>query len=274
MNGIGLDEVLFTFLDVETTGLNPAVRGGDRICEIGLLRCRGGEELAAYHTLINPGRPITAGAQAVNHITDDMVADAPPFSGIVKKALAFLEDAVLVAHNAPFDMSFLNLQLSILRMPELKNTVVDTLPLVRSLYRFPSNSLGSLRRYMGLDVRAEHRAMEDVRTLRGVFMHMVTELKGRGVETLEQLRQVQEKGSLGFYRGAVILPPEIEEAVRKAEDVRIRYVSAGGLYTERVIRPREVEVRGGSVYLVAYCYMRREERSFRLDRIVEMTSLT
>lgn len=269
-----MDEVLFTFLDLETTGLNSAIRGGDRICEIGLLRCRGGEEIAAYHSLINPGRPISPAAQAVNHITDDMVADAPPFSKIVEKALPLLEDAVLVAHNAPFDLSFLNVQLSLLVIPELKNQVVDTLPLARSLYGFPSNSLGNLRRYMGLNIRGEHRAMEDVLTLRDVFLHILADLKEKGVGTLKQLKELQEKGSLGYYRGAIILPPEMEEALRRAEDVRIRYVSAGMRPTERVIRPLKVEARGGSVYLVAYCYLRREERAFRLDRIVEMTPLT
>jgi len=267
MDNANLEKVIFTFVDVETTGLNPSY--GDRICEIGLLRWKDGEELASFQSLVNPGRPISPGAQAVNNITDAMVADAPSFEGIADRALALMEGTVLVAHNAPFDMSFLNMQLALLRKPELDNRVIDTLALARSQYDMPSNSLGSLRLYMGLAPREEHRAMGDVLILRDVFVRMMKDLKGRGVETLEDLVEAQRRTRRESCGRGVMLPPEIEEAIGRGARMRIRYLSGNQRETERVIRPLEVEVLRDTVYLVAYCYLRKEERTFRMDRIVE-----
>lgn len=272
MNRVPLDQVIYTFLDVETTGLSAST--GDRICEIALLRCRGGQELDAFQTLVNPGRPISPGAQAVNHITDSMVADAPPFGSIAGRALESMEGAVLVAHNASFDLSFINRQLTLLDMPRLDNPVIDTLALARRHYRFPSNSLGNLRRYMGLPQREEHRAMGDVLTLKDVFMRMVADLEGKGVGTLDGLMEAQRSGNRSYKAPEIILPPEVDEALKKGGRMKIRYVSGSRQDTERVIRPLRVEIRGSAVYLVAYCFLRNGERSFLMDRIVEITPLT
>src|SRR5262249_44167342 len=83
-------EITFCVLDVETTGLNPKL--GDRICEIALLKTRNTETLATFHTLVNPGRPISPAASAINNISDAMVKDAPSFAAIAPEILAFTQD--------------------------------------------------------------------------------------------------------------------------------------------------------------------------------------
>src|SRR5262245_52270452 len=118
-----LSEVIFCFLDVETTGLDPYL--GDRICEIAVLKTQGEQTLDVFHSLINPGRPISPGAYAVNHISADMVKDAPYFSELAQPFLDFIKETVLVGHNARFDMSFLATQLGGLNLPRPQNHVVD-----------------------------------------------------------------------------------------------------------------------------------------------------
>src|SRR5262245_63540410 len=107
-----LEGVTFAVVDVETTGLDPA--GGDRVCEVAVVRGRAGAILDSWSTLVHPGRSIPRGAQRINNITNTMVRGAPPFAQIASDLLARLEDTVLVAHFAGFDLGFLNRELALL----------------------------------------------------------------------------------------------------------------------------------------------------------------
>jgi DNA polymerase III epsilon subunit family exonuclease len=265
---IPLDEVTFAVLDVETTGLSPHF--GDRICEIALLRCRGGRELGRFQSLVDPGRPISPGARAVNGITDEELIGAPTFAEVAATVLDFVEGSAIVAHNAPFDLSFLSRELELCRCSAITNVIVDTLALARHCYRFPSNSLGSVARFLGVEICGEHRALADVVTTRGILELFLADLVERGVTTLGQLMEAQG-GRIGLHRReAVPLPPQIEEALEGEGRLLLRYVSARGEETVRMVTPLFVEAYGGCFYLVAMCHLRHEQRSFRLDRIVEM----
>ena len=268
IEGQPLEQVQFTVLDVETTGLVPEL--GDRVCEIALLHFQGGRELKRFHSLVNPGRPVSPGAYAVNGITEEELVDAPLFAQIAPSVREILQGSVLVAHNAPFDLGFLDAEFDLCRLPTPANPVVDTLALARRCYRFPSNRLGSVARYLGVNTCGEHRALFDVLTTKALLEQMLIDLSEHGVSMIDHLVAAQG-GPIGWpRRESIPLPPEIQEALTGDGRIWIRYLSAGGRETHREVTPLRVTVRGGYLYLVAVCHLRNEQRTFRLDRVLEM----
>ncbi|HEY1011361.1 MAG TPA: 3'-5' exonuclease, partial [Herpetosiphonaceae bacterium] len=124
-----LHTVPFVLIDLESTGLD--AQAGHRICEIAALRLEGRQVTGEIDQLVNPGRSIDPDAFAVNGITGEMVAGAPGFQQVVPRLLPVLDGAVLVAHNAYFDVAFLTTELQALGLPPLANPVIDTLALAR-----------------------------------------------------------------------------------------------------------------------------------------------
>lgn len=157
-------------IDVETTGIDPA--GGHRICEIAMLKFLCGDVIDSLVSLVNPLRPMSPGASAVNGITDPMVAGAPLFGDLFPGILAFIENDVLVFHNAPFDLSFLRAEARIAGGEWPGNPVVDTLRLARRTGRFRSHSLSVLCGELGI-VAAFHRAEADAYAAGKLLLHLV-----------------------------------------------------------------------------------------------------
>lgn len=265
-----IDEVPLAYVDVETTGLSP--QGGDRVCEVAVLRCQGGQVLDAVQQLVNPQRPMGAGAYAVHGISDDMLRDAPTFDAVADDVLELFDGAVLVGHNTPFDLGFLAAELAPLQVPLPPVVALDTLRLARRHVSSPGYSLGVLAAALGVGVDGRaHRAMVDVLTTRAVLQHLVEALWPVGVRTIEQYIAAQG-GPLALERRRPIVdvPPLILDALRRHRPLLLRYRSERGEVTERIVQPLGVTNRGGGVSLVAHCHLRNAQRSFRLDRIIEM----
>jgi DNA polymerase-3 subunit epsilon len=264
-----LGEIPFAIFDVETTGLSPAY--GHRVCEIACVRLSQGAEVAHFESLVDPGRSISPGAFSVNGITPELLEGAPPFHVIGDDLLALMEDAVLVAHNASFDLGFLATEVQIAELAPPEGPVVDTLALSRRMYDLSSHSLSALA--YALQVRAEptHRAMSDVQATCLILDRILWDLDRRWqVETLGQLLAFQG-GSIPYpHPRALPLPPTIAEALSARGRVYIRYVDARGMETERLIRPIHVNEQRGFLYLTAHCFRAGDVRTFRLDRILEM----
>ena len=129
-----LDELTLTVVDVETTGLYPAY--GDRVCEVGIVCAQGETILDTYQTLVNPQRPISPGAALVNGLSDADVTGAPLFAEVAEAVLEKIDGAVLVCHNAPFDLSFLEAELRRLGLPWQPEGVIDTLDIARRYFHF------------------------------------------------------------------------------------------------------------------------------------------
>ncbi|HAG52681.1 MAG TPA: DNA polymerase III subunit epsilon [Alphaproteobacteria bacterium] len=163
-------EIVF---DTETTGFSP--QEGDRLVEIGAIetvdRIPTGK---VYHVYINPERTIPEEAIRVHGITNEMIADKPTFAEVVSDMLEFFDDSPLVAHNAQFDMNFLNFQLGLENLAELSNPVVDTLKIAKK--RFPGQrvSLDALcKKYeIDLSVRKYHGALLDAKLLGDVYLEL------------------------------------------------------------------------------------------------------
>jgi hypothetical protein len=122
--------VPFVALDLETTG---AKAGAGKITEVGAVRIEGMRIVDQFQTLVNPQRAIPPMITKITGITQSMVADAPRIEEVIPGLLEFLEGAVVVAHNAPFDVGFLNYELHRLRSRRLGDGAIDTLPLSRAL---------------------------------------------------------------------------------------------------------------------------------------------
>ncbi len=268
MLDLPLSEIPLVFLDTETTGLAP--RFGDRIVEIALVRFRGGAMENFYNTLVNPERSISPGAARVHGISDREVASAPRFREIARAICAELEGAVIVAHNAPFDLNFLAHEFYLARVNAPGNLALDTLTLLRRYFRFRSNALSRVADELGIEKETSHRALADVLTTRGVFEYIVAELKPR---TLRELLHMQG-GPIAWAdtepHQEIPLPPALEEALRTRRKLFLCYVDEFGGKSERWVSPVDVRLHKGYVHLRAYCHLRQAERNFRLDRVVEM----
>lgn len=251
------------FLDVETTGLSPWF--GDRICEIAILRCQGEEILGSFDTLINPERSISPGAARVNGLSDAQVADAPHFAEVTGQVMPLLMDAIIVCHNAPFDLGFVSSELNRLSQDLPPVDVIDTLELARTYFDFDSNSLQSIADHLMIDRSGAHRALADVLTTRDVLEHFLVKLKRLPLDEL-----VDEYSPPAAATAALDLPPLIQEAFASKKRLLIRYVDKKGYETERWITPKQVLVLNDTIYVAAHCHLRDEDRHFRLDRITEM----
>ncbi len=263
-----LGNITFTVVDVETTGLDP--NGGHRICEVALLRYRLGRVEDTFESLVNPQRPISAGASVVNRLTDWHVADAPVFAQVAERVRLAMEDSVLVAHNAAFDLGFLAAEWRRLSWPPRLGFTVDTLRLARSRYAFRRNSLSDLAR--GLAVRSDivHRAMGDVWTTARVFERMLVDLQRQHVVTLGDLLDAQGGNVLWPEAPVLQVPVALKTALAERRRLWLRYRGQDGRISERWVEPLDVTANERSTYLVAYCLQRGEQRVFRVDRILEM----
>ena len=126
-----MKNVTFVVFDTETTGFSPAK---DRLVEIGAVKIRDGQNLGEKTWLINPQRSIPWYVQKVHNITPEMVADKPLFAEIYPEFLEFIDDAVLIAHNAPFDIRFIAAEAIRNNLPTPKNACLDSLALFRNWY--------------------------------------------------------------------------------------------------------------------------------------------
>jgi DNA polymerase-3 subunit epsilon len=260
------DDQPIAVVDVETTGLSPA--HGDRLCEVGIVQAQGDAILDTYQTLVNPQRPISPGAARVNGLTDADVSQAPTFAQIAGDLQARLDGKILVCHNAPFDLSFLAAEFSLLGLPWQPAEVIDTLVLARRHYHFPSNSLSAVAACLRVETPQAHRALGDALTTFQIFRRFYRQLSSKIIS------QAWEPGasypSTAFRTENVVLPPVIQEALQANKTVVITYIDAKGHETSRTVTPLHIHTQYDQIYLVAYCHLRQAERNFRLDRIVEI----
>ena len=166
-------EIVF---DTETTGLDP--ESGHRICEIGAVELIGQMPTGrSFHRLINPCRDMPAEATKVHGHTNELLADKPTFGAVVREFLDFIgEDTRLVAHNASFDMAFVNHELVLAGFDKLKETrVVDTLALAKKKFPGARHTLDLLCTRFGIDLsrRVKHGALLDAELLADVYVELM-----------------------------------------------------------------------------------------------------
>lgn len=189
MNSLNNDQsvsrVPFVAFDFETTGLYPA---RDRIVEFGAVRFRDRAEESTFDALVDPGIEIGGEAGSVSGITPEMVKGKPTVEETIPRFLEFIDGAVLVAHNAEFDLGFLRAALEAAGHQDIKNPIVDTQALAQRAYpRLRSYSLQNLVAELNLPSGNAHRALDDARMCMHLFSACAEALSFMGELTLGEV---------------------------------------------------------------------------------------
>ncbi|MDQ4065511.1 MAG: DEDD exonuclease domain-containing protein [Actinomycetota bacterium] len=184
--GTPLSEVTFCVVDLETTGGSPAT---SEITEIGACKVRRGEVVGTLQTLVQPREPVPAFIRLLTGISDDMLVDAPPIETVLPSFLEFVRGCVLVAHNARFDISFLNAALRRAGYDRLPHKVIDTANLARKVVgsEVPNSRLATLATFLRCAHQPCHRALPDVLATIDVLHYLIERVAGFGITTLEDL---------------------------------------------------------------------------------------
>lgn len=233
-----LIDATFVVFDLETTGLRP---DEDRITEVGAVKVRGGEVLGEFQTLVHPGVAVPPAITAVTGISDALVAEAPPIETVLPMFAEFLEGAVLVAHNARFDTSFLDAALVRHGYPPLSHDVVDTARLARRLVRdeVRDRRLATLARFFRSRTTPVHRALEDARATVDVLHGLLERAGTIGVTTVEDLLDQQRSRSEPAFRkrGLAEGAPDAPGVYRFHDrEGRVLYVGTSGQLRTRLRR--------------------------------------
>ena len=190
--GVPLSEVTFVVVDLETTGGRPT---DSAITEIGAVKVRGGEVLAEFHTLVDPGGPVPPFIQVLTGITTSMLIGAPTIEEVLPSFLEWARGSVLVAHNAPFDVGFLRAAAASMGYKWPGFRVADTVRLARRAVtrdEVPNYKLSSLAAFFRATTTPDHRALDDARATVDVLHGILDRLGPLGVTHLEDLETASD----------------------------------------------------------------------------------
>ena len=195
-----LEESTYVVFDLETTGFNAG--GTDSIIEIGAVKIKNGEIIDRFDELINPNRKLPKKITELTNITDEMLEGKPNEEESVKKFKEWTGNLPMVAHNAKFDVSFIEMAHNKYSLGEFTNTVIDTLELSRTLDTgFARHSLSALvKRYdVPWDEEAHHRGDYDAEGTALVFHKMIKKLTSRNFKTINDISKLVSKDEIHKY---------------------------------------------------------------------------
>jgi len=268
-----LRDMPIAVVDLETTGASASF--GDRAIEIGIVRIEGGRTVAEYQQLIDPQRRISMGITALTGISPEMVFGQPKFIDQMPRMMEFLEGAAILGHNIRFDLSFLRAEF---RKTGKEITgvlgsvpVFDTVRIARRRFGRGGNGLQNLSRRLGIAPVAAHRALADAQTTAQVFERLLEPVGGWNLCLVDCLKE--QGGPMSLLPAAPsesLLPLELEEALESRGIVEMEYLDSTGNRTLREIQPMHVRRFNGEMVLVAHCHLRNAQRTFKLDRIVQI----
>lgn len=202
-------------LDTETTGLSPAL--GHRIIEVAAVEMINRRLTGKhYHCYLNPEREIDAGAQQVHGISLEFLQDKPKFADAAQDFLAFIAGGVLVIHNAPFDVGFLNHELARLNLAPVETCcegVIDTLKLAKEFHPGQKNNLDALCKRYAVDNsnRTLHGALLDAELLAEVYLGMTRGQESLMIEMTSETQSAAMAAALTPSKPLVVLRANAEE---------------------------------------------------------------
>jgi DNA polymerase III epsilon subunit-like protein len=214
----------------------------------------------------------------IHNITDEMVAGRPTIDQVLPEFVRFAGDAVLVAHNAPYDVSMLLVPLVRTRdrsgLEPPGNLVLDTCTLARSTFPgAPNYRLGTVAKTLGVEHGQAHRALSDVRACKDVFLKILDKC-GPDATMEDFVRLNGSELHFGATRQMIDRVPGsapqaalLREALRTGLDVRIRYQGGTKGSGPRLVTPITLMAQADAIYLVAHCHLDRSIKNFRLDLV-------
>ena len=196
-----LADVAFTVVDLETTGSTP---GFAKITEIGAVRIERGRVVDVFSQLVDPRQPIPPLITEITGITHAMVAGQPTIADVLPRFVAFSAGSTLVAHNARFDLSFLDYELGLLTRQTFPRPALDTLRLARKVLPPGRCSLASLATRLSLPTQPAHRALPDAQAAGELLLVLLARLEEQGVTTLEGVARLCEPEARRNYHKIVL----------------------------------------------------------------------
>jgi len=271
VNPLNINQIEFTIFDTETTGLSP--QAGDRVVEIAAVRIKGKERLGFFQSLVNPDREICEAAFQVNHIGPEMLVGAPRMKEVVPGFLEFIKGSCLCSYNAAFDMDFLNQELALCGCGSLALfTVIDILKMARRL-------LPGMERYalwfvadkLGIKTQQQHRALSDVELTLAVFDSLRQALRMKEIVDFDNFSHLFSISQVTLDDLNNRKIAQIQEAMDLGMKIEIKYLSASSaVVSERQVVPKQLRQDKGRAYLVGHCCLRKDERTFRIDSILNI----
>ncbi|PLR84248.1 PolC-type DNA polymerase III [Bacillus canaveralius] len=188
-----LEEDMYVVFDVETTGLSAVY---DKIIELAAVKVQNGEIIDRFERFADPHHPLSATTINLTGITDDMVRGAPEIEDVLADFKQWADDAVLVAHNASFDMGFLNVGYQKAGFSKAANPVIDTLELGRFLYPdLKNHRLNTLAKKFDIELTQHHRAIYDAEATGYLLLRMLKDAAEKGIEFHDQLNDNMGQGN-------------------------------------------------------------------------------
>lgn len=188
-----LSDDTYVVFDVETTGLSAVY---NTVIELAAVKVKDGEIIDRFESFANPHHRLSATTINLTGITDDMVQNAPETSEVFQRFHDWAQDAVLVAHNASFDMGFLNVGYKNIGIGKAKNPVIDTLELGRFLYpELKNHRLNTLTKKFDIELTQHHRAIYDAEATGYLLLKMLKDAQEKGIEYHDQLNENMGKGN-------------------------------------------------------------------------------
>ena len=185
-----IEDETYVVFDIETTGFDPH---NEEITEIGAVKLKGTTIIDRFSTFVNPNKPIPENIVKLTGITDEMVSDAPQIEEILPKFLEFSKDATMVAHNAKFDIGFIQTKLRTRLELDYDPPVIDTLlwgkTILTELKRF---NLKAMAKHLGITLDNHHRAVDDAEATAHIFIKMMNMVLTKGAYKLTEIDDVYE----------------------------------------------------------------------------------
>lgn len=259
----------FVAFDTETTGLSPSSESLVEIAAVRFDLLTGAKEY--FQTLVNPGKSIPWEVTRIHGINDEMVFDAPPIEKVLPLFFRFIQGAIPVAHNAPFDIGFVSHHSTRngIELPDVP--ILDSCMFSRRVFtEQPSHKLESLVKAFGIAESTFHRALADAKSCMELFR--LTVGKSVGVNASWDELATRHGRLHSFQAGTKPLAADdlkktLAPIVDALQNSRSIWMSYEGSYGPREVSPLLIYAKGGQQYMEATCHLDGMRKNFRLDRI-------